>query len=75
MSWTISCNETNTTNKWGVREFVILYRACNIACFTCYGPSASQCYTCLNLDTDPAATTNYWRSNNTCNETCLTRFG
>lgn len=46
LSWTIACNETNSSAAWGIREFIILYNACNYACFSCYGPSSSQCYTC-----------------------------
>lgn len=49
---------------------MILYQSCHWACTACYGPSVSQCTSCLNN-----ATYTLWLSNNTCNQTCLSQFG
>jgi hypothetical protein len=32
LTWTFTCNVTNTTALWGIREFVLLIKACNYAC-------------------------------------------
>lgn len=66
MTWSFSNNEPNTTAKWGLREFIIIIRTCNVYCLTCYGAANTACYTCTNTS---------FQSNTTCSNSCLTQFG
>ncbi len=62
LTWTIYNDETNTSALWALKEFVVVYRGCHSACTSCYGPAATQCWTCLSN-----GTVTMWQSNNTCN--------
>jgi hypothetical protein len=70
LTFGIYYNETNASNLWGIKEFIIIYKGCNWACTACYGPSSTQCSACLMN-----STITMWQSNNTCSTVCLKQFG
>lgn len=57
------------TNLWGLREFIIIIRKCDVLCLTCFGASSTSCNSCVQTPTM------YWLSNTTCSLTCLSGYG
>jgi hypothetical protein len=71
LTWTLSNdNSPNTSALWGIKEFILITRRCNVICETCFGTATTQCWTCI-----ANATVTYWLSNTTCSTVCQNHFG
>lgn len=64
----VTITTTSPNSKWGVKQFIVLARLCNMYCASCFGAQINRCYSCVS---EPIM----MLSGTTCNETCLPGYG